>query len=154
MFHNWLRTRYFSKNCSPVVVINIASKHVDVSFPFFLTKRCNNLLNVWTNYSGLMRNHSFFYQTQLLFEDKLLVGCFVEIVVLLIISGTLVMAFFGVYITWNNLSKTDWPSILKDWIGLTVIVWKLQIKVDMAKSYTKIRRVKYDEPMREREKDA
>ena len=60
---------------------------------------------------------------------------------------------FWVYITWNNLSETeDWASISKDWIGLTVLVWKLQIRVDMAKSYTKIRRVKYDEPMRERER--
>ena len=62
---------------------------------FFLTKRCNNLLNVWTNYSGLMRNHSFFYQTQLWIQKELLVGCFIEIVVMFIISDTLVMSFYG-----------------------------------------------------------
>ena len=60
---------------------------------------------------------------------------------------------FWVYITWNKLSETeDWASILKDWIGLTLLVWKLQVRVDMAKIYTRIRRrVKYDESMRERE---
>ena len=40
-------------------------------------------------------NSILFYQTQLWFQKELLVGCFVDIVVFFIISGTLLMTFFG-----------------------------------------------------------